>query len=162
VKSLIDFLFSNLIPFIIVASVIVRIFMGIKKTADRRKESQSDHEKEIPKKKERPEEIPDAWRLEPDDDDDDDDEPRPVRQPARQAAVPQVFSQPLSAPAVFDGQGFAALPSGPEPSRQPLLSREARQGSSAAARFFRRIDALPPMRQAVILAEILGPPKGMQ
>ncbi|MDR3337132.1 MAG: hypothetical protein LBT16_08005 [Treponema sp.] len=173
-ETLIAFLFSNLIPVIIVVSIIVRIVLSAKKAAERRKESPpvESNKQNTPPKKERPgtprtllsegeegsppAEAFDAWRLEPDED----DEPLPVF-PGNQAGLLRqaAFSPAAVADTGFGESSLIAEPAGVD--RPPRPSREPHKTPHGAA-VFPHIDALPPLRRAVILAEILGTPKGMQ
>jgi hypothetical protein len=153
VSDLLGFLFANLVPIVIVVSVIIRIYVSIKNAA--RKKAAP-----VPKPKQTEPEEPDAWRLEPDDDDD--------------GIVPAIYTKPAPPPEAVPAFPLSVDPvTDPEPAAPSLPFQEAaapgaafaavsHTGAAAPAGFFGRINALSPMRQAVVLAEILGPPKGME
>jgi hypothetical protein len=160
---LINFLFANLIPIIIVASVVLRIYKGMKSAADSR----------------RGKAAPALLREAEDQDEDetagdrgDDIQPRFY---LAESAPPRQTVQPPSPPLV-PFPGLRPL----ESSASGLIPKEAASrpgglsaGPLAALRqvpaspteavppaFFHRISSLRPMQQALVLSEILGPPRG--
>jgi hypothetical protein len=158
-SSPIDLLFSNLIPIIIVVSVVIRIFLGIKKAGDRRKEQEQEPAGPVYKQDDE-EEVADVWsRLRPDEDEEPDVPQTAIPQETfSRPLLTQVYEQAASPPEVSLGGPEPLIAQAQTPGEMPPASAE---NSSPAAAFFRRINALSPMRQAVILAEILGPPKGV-
>ncbi|MDR0730894.1 MAG: hypothetical protein LBF63_04440 [Treponema sp.] len=140
-RNLLDFIFENLIPIIIVTSVIIRIFVGIKNSARRQSAA--------PVPKTNADDGMDVWsRLKPDDDDDGGRaKPEPYRAPAE-------YSRPLLTPdPLHEAPPPAAV------TRPPAVERESPAAPGPGP--LDRLDKLPPLRRAVILAEILGPPKGL-
>jgi hypothetical protein len=141
-----EFLFANLIPIVVVVSIVIRIYTGMKKAAAAGNQSGAPVFRE---------------QEEPDEEDD-----------TGEALVPppqKDFSRPLLTSTAFEGQTFPP-PENPhlliasplsDSTMREGLPREAERNNFAAPDFFSRIGGLPPMKQAVILSEILGPPKGM-
>jgi hypothetical protein len=149
-RSLIDLLFSNLIPIIIAVSVVIRIVMGIKKAGDRKRETP---EPQVYKRDDE-EETADVWsRLRPDDDDEEDEQYQAPIDPAAFSRPLLTQSYELAAPLEAPPEALAASPA-PEEIPPGV-------GHSPTAAFFLRIGRLSPLRQAVIMAEVLGSPKGM-
>jgi hypothetical protein len=151
---LVNFLFSNLIPIIIVVSVVLRIYKGMKSAADSRRGKTAP----IPVQEAEEQDgdgTEEEWGR-------DDTQPRfylaesaPPRQTVQPPSlVPLPGLRPLEDPvtAAPHPGGTAAQPI----SRQAPVSPAA----EAAPAFFRRIRALRPMQQALVLSEILGPPRG--
>jgi hypothetical protein len=178
-KNLLNFIFDNLIPIIIVVSVVIRIFAGIKKSASREKAAPP-----VPVVRQDDEEV-DVWsRLRPDPDDEEEEE-YPASLPSTAGpAVPAPFQtiRPLLMPAPSLGGPPPAPPANPDPgiarpfapvttgiepiaaapdNAEPGLT--ARPPGQAASRRgpLDRLNSLPPLRRAVVLAEILGAPKGL-
>jgi hypothetical protein len=148
-KDLLITLLVSVGPIVIMIPVIIKLVLGTRKNAAAREEAQ-------PVLAPVQNEEPGAWSLVPDDD---------------EGEVP-VKPTPIPAPAVFSKSQFATLPSSepafpassdPAPPEPPLFREvpSARTKSPPAAGLFGHIGHLSPIRQAVILAEILGPPKGM-
>jgi hypothetical protein len=144
-RSLISLLLSNLIPIVIVVSVFIRIYAGIKNAAKKRQAPQA-----ISNVQE--EEDLDVWkRLEPDDE----EETLPVQ--------PEVFTRPLLMPAAPEGASpEVPVSTAPLAPLEPAPSYEMPQDNFRAAAFFRNVNRLPHLQQAVIFTEILGTPKGME
>jgi hypothetical protein len=186
-RDLLDFIFSNIVPILVVVSIAIRIIGGMKGGARKKQAAQArgnlfEEEKLVEK-----EEYVEVWdRLKPDAEEGSlpglvqgkgtggpreqggvhppAGEIRPLLTPA-----PPVFPRPAPPPL-----GTAASFSPPAPSLAPELSlsgpaappveAEARRpapGGKPAAAFPRRIENLSPLRRAVILAEILGAPRGL-
>jgi hypothetical protein len=145
-ETLIALLFSNLIPIIIVVSIIVRIYLSMKNAANSRKKVQAP----APVQEEDDDEV--TWMT-------------PEQELYREEASPSEPAVSSLAPAIntIPGGDFSAeiLKAWPGETRAPLPSRES-QKTPGKPPVFRRIDALPPLQQAIVLAEILGTPKGMQ
>ncbi|MDR3193376.1 MAG: hypothetical protein LBT87_09960 [Treponema sp.] len=153
---LINFLFSNLIPIIIVVSVVLRIYGGIKNAAASRRGTapsmpvqeaeERDEDETGNAERDRGDDIPPRFYL-------------AESKPPRQAAPP-----PL--PSLVSLPGLGSLDSVP-PGLTPRLGSQTAGGLPAEPRqvpapaFFRRIKALRPMQQALVLSEILGSPRGM-
>jgi hypothetical protein len=165
---LINFLLSNLIPVIIVVSVVLRIYAGMKSAAGSRRR------KAVPTLvQEAEEQGEDETAREEDRNGGDDVQPRFY---LAESAPPRQIVHPPS-PSLVPLPNFRSLedsvPSGLSPKTEAPHSgaRAARPAfrqapaSPAAATpapvFFRRIGALRPMQQALVLSEILGPPRGM-
>jgi hypothetical protein len=177
-RYLLDFIFANLIPIIIVVSVVIRIFAGIKKSAAR-----TQAEPPVPDSRQ-DEEVIDVWsRLRPDNEEEDEDgkDEAPSTGPADPYAI-----RPLLMPA--PPLGFPAPPVSPAPaiarpfvpvtmkSAAPVVAEldkpqrtddpyrtdeESPQTAAAGPGPLDRLNSLPSLRRAVVLAEILGPPKGL-
>ncbi|MDR1443828.1 MAG: hypothetical protein LBI94_03005 [Treponema sp.] len=157
-RSLLNLIFENLIPIIIVVSVVIRIIAGVKKSAASRSEAAP----AVPDNRstDSPQDEEDVWsRLMPDDEEDEapPQEVRPLLMPAPSLGSPAFpaspgpsFAQPFAPvtiaiePAVPD-RAEAAEPDGETPQSGPLD----------------RLNGLPLLRRAIVLAEILGPPKGL-
>jgi hypothetical protein len=173
-RSLISLLLSNLIPIVIAVSIFIRIYTGIKKAVASSKKGEQPQPVVNNQRDDDGEEEPDVWeRLRPDDEDEEEIVPAP----------PGVFTRPLLMPAA---PGTQFVPSAPPVSAAPLVaapleaifestlepdiphpkplapSHELPQENFRVAAFFRNVNRLPPLQQAVIFAEILGPPKGME
>jgi len=140
--ALISTLLSFLVPVVIVVSIVVRVYRTIKGMKDSRKNPLQATGPSI-----RPSKTDDEDDWKPPQLDDDDDVPAAVTAP-----VPRKQPAPLhNAPAASSAYDLPPVP------------REPEQAASAAPpEFFRRLEAKPLMQQAVILAEVLGPPKGME
>jgi len=82
---------------------------------------------------------------------DDEDE----RQFAPTAAPPSVQNQK-------DSGGAYSLPISMESALKPPPPKKAKTPSAEPAHGFLNLNHLSPMKQAVVLAEILGPPKGSE
>jgi hypothetical protein len=155
---LINFLFSNLIPIIIVVSVVLRIYGGLKNAAASRRKAAS-----------RPVREAEEW----DEDEtagEDDIQPRfsaAEEEPPRQAVhqpSPSLVSLPRLNPLDSASSGLipeaaAIRTAGALPAASPQVP--ASPAAVPIPVFFRRISALRPMQQALVLSEILGPPRGM-
>jgi hypothetical protein len=134
---LISALLSFLIPIVIVVSIVVRVSGVIKNLRDSQKNPLRAAGPSIQTKTEGLDDE-DDWKP-PELDDDDD---VPVTAP--------VYRTP--APYAAGGSAYDLTP----------VPREPEAAPAAAPEFFRRLEARPIMQQAVILAEVLGPPKGME
>ena len=135
-RNLLDTIFDNLIAIIIVVSVVIRIFVGIKNsTASRRRSAAV-----VPQVG--ADDEGDVWsRLKPDNDDDEErGRPEPYHAPA--AAIAQPFEPVITTRPL---EAVVEKPNAERPDRGPLD----------------RLNRLPPLRRAVVLAEILGPPRGL-
>jgi hypothetical protein len=195
-RSLLDFIFANLIPIIVVASIALRLIGGIKGRARGRPRAPIPDPVEEPKAEEEP--YIDVWeRLKPDDDQDGAPAGPPYNRgpggaytgeapltrerlqalsqaPGNggQGAPEGAFSRPLLMPEPSGGQPppaidpnpvidqpFEPVLAGPPPAAPP--ARESRLTGRAAGGPLGRVEALSPLRRAVVLAEILGPPRGL-
>jgi hypothetical protein len=140
--GIISALLSFLIPIVIVVSIVVRVYGAIKGARDSRKNPLQATGPSI-----RPPEHDDEDEWKPPQLDDDDDVPGAVTAPVTRKPAISVHNAP-SASSVYD---------------LPPVAREPEQTAPAAPpEFFHRLEAKPIMQQAVILAEVLGPPKGME
>jgi hypothetical protein len=188
-RSLLDFIFANLIPIIVVVSVAVRVIGGLRGRARRRPQAPIPDRVEEAKAEE--ETYIDVWdRLKPDDDEDGAQGPysqgpggahaeaAPLTRERIQALSPPegTFSRPLLMPepsggeqpppaATIDPNPVIARPfepalAGPPPAGDPP-ARESRIAGQAAPGPLGRVEGLSPLRRAVVLAEILGPPRGL-
>jgi hypothetical protein len=188
-RSLINLLLSNLIPIVIAVSIFIRIYVSIKNAIASNKKRQSQQAEQDDDDKE--EEL-DVWkRLQPDDEEETIPvQPgvfaRPLLMPAAPggaslevlggaspevpgtrfipSTLPPVSAAPLSAlplESAFEPDIPSLAPAAPlfKPSAP---SHELPQDNFRAAAFFRNVNRLPPLQQAVIFAEILGTPKGME
>ncbi|MDR1637144.1 MAG: hypothetical protein LBR93_07385 [Treponema sp.] len=166
---LINFLLSNLIPIIIVVSVVLRIYRGLKSSADSRRG------KAGPVLFREAEEQ-DETALEEDRDMGDDIQPRfylaesaPPRQIPVQPPAPSLVPLSELKPLESASSGLIpketafhpeALQAEPWPALRQVPPSPAEIPPPVPA-FFRRISALRPMQQALVFSEILGPPRGM-
>jgi hypothetical protein len=172
-RNLLNLIFENIIPIIIVVSVITRVLAGMKKSSASRRRAVPPVP-DIRQEREDEDEEADVWsRLRPDPDDGEDEEAAglPVRPP-----VPAI--RPLLMPA--PSFGGPPLPSPPPANPDPVIARpfapvtlmtelegpkpdaKARPPQAASGPGpLDRLNSHPPLRRAVILAEILGAPKGL-
>jgi hypothetical protein len=67
------------------------------------------------------------------------------------SAIPQAAPAPVSAPYIWQGSS---------PAETIHVSAGARRARADGA-FWRKLTALPPLEQGIIMSEILGPPKGL-
>jgi hypothetical protein len=146
-SDLLGLILSNLIPIIIVVSVAIRIVTGIKKSAASRERG---NPAAVSVSRRDNDDGDNVWsRLKPDDDGEEERGPyqasaeqsrpllKPPRKPVISAAPVPVFAQPLEPAAEKPG------PAVPAPGPLDHLNK------------------FSPLRRAVILAEILGPPRGL-
>jgi hypothetical protein len=152
-RNLLDLIFANLIPIIIVVSVVIRIFVGIKNSARGQSATL------VPKTS--ADDDGDVWsRLKPDDDDDERGKPEPYR-------LPVGNSQPLLTPVpppekpVFSAATVLAQPLESAAERPGIERLGMERPGIPGPGPLDRLDKLSPLRRAVVLAEILGPPKGL-
>jgi hypothetical protein len=168
---LINFLFSNLIPIIIVVSVVLRIYGGMKNAANSRRgkagpalvreaEEQDEDERAREEDRDREDDVQPKFFLA---------ESAPPRQIPVQPPAPSLVPLPELKPlesassglipkeAVFQPQ---ALQAEPWPALRQVPPSPGEIPPPVPA-FFRRISALRPMQQALVLSEILGIPRGM-
>jgi hypothetical protein len=186
-RNLLNFIFANLVPILVVVSIVLRIIGGMKSQARKKQLSQTLQDDPAGEQEpEEKEEYADVWsRLRPDE-----EEARPspvygrgsggvrgdIHLPAQEirpllmpvpATVPprpRAVPPPLSPVLPFKPEPPLFEPES-EPTSEVMevtieTKRETPGGNSAAA-FFRRIENLSPLRRAVILAEILGSPRGL-
>jgi hypothetical protein len=165
-RNLLDFILANLIPVIVVVSIVLRIIGGIRSGARKKSQDPALNRAEDPGFEE--EGYAGVWeRLKPDEESPPDlargrssagagpsppppPEIRPLLMPAgpsRPAPAPVLFSPPEPEVPLFE-------PKAPGDVRQKPVEKRS------PAPFFHRIENLSPLRRAVILAEILGPPRG--
>jgi hypothetical protein len=156
---LINFLFSNLIPIIIVVSVVLRIYGGLKSAADSRRKAAS-----------RPVREAEEWDEDETAGEEEEADIQPRFYPAESAPPRQTAPQPSpSLVPLPETETLAGHFAAPKPVLYPggAVPAEPRQlaagtaGDAPAALFFRRVGALHPMQQALVLSEILGPPPGL-
>jgi hypothetical protein len=162
--TLINVLFSFLVPVIIIVSVIARVYGAVK---DIRKTARNNSSRKLPSPPPAAKSAAPLWRegfnpevneadewMPPEADDEDDWKPPKLEEDIKPTAVSVLAACPqLSVKPPAPVPGLAE-----KPGYTPLISGEAEQAAVPA--FFRRLEAMPYMRQAVILTEILGPPKG--
>jgi hypothetical protein len=153
--ALISVLFSFLVPVVIVVSIVVRVYGAIKGAKDSRKNPlQASGPVIRPPVKPLAADADDDWK--PPELDEDDDVPAPVtRKPPAPKVAANTRGRP-SIPAIKPGAIAASVYD------LPQVLREPERETPAVPEFFRRLEAKPLMQQAVILAEVLGPPKGME
>jgi hypothetical protein len=172
-RYLLNFIFDNLIPIIIVVSVAVRIITGMKNTAARgRGGAPPVSTPAVPRG--RPDDAErDVWsRLSSDDDEDEEDEHAAA---GEAAPLPPHEIRPLLMPAsVLSGPPPPLINPGPVIARpfdpvassiKPVAAEPDREGvplqTAPGSRLLDRLNSLSPLRRAVVLTEILGPPKGL-
>jgi hypothetical protein len=172
-EYLIQFLLSNIIPIIIVVSIVLRIYGGMKNAANsrRRKAAQAQSPARLQEQK-----APDEDETAPEEDwesDDDDIRPRfytaesaPPRQtlPPPPPLVPLPEIKPLDSAAsrpIFEAAAPDPLDTFQAAARPALRQLAASPAESASSAFLCRISALRPMQQALVMSEILGPPRGL-
>jgi hypothetical protein len=188
-RYLLNFLLANLVPIIIVASIAIRILRGMRNSAASRKRGEPPVP--VPDNRQDDDEGDVWSRLKPDNEDDDEDQDSPPipaygRGPGgnygalydlttaapREPDQPQAgFSRPLlmPAPSLIEtpppppvspvpgiGQPFDPVAVTAEPGEDYQSARRA-----AGQGPLDRLNSLPPLRRAVVMAEILGPPKGL-
>jgi hypothetical protein len=188
-RDLLDFILANFIPVIMVVFIVLRIIGGIKSGARKNPQAPVFDSAEDPEPEEEEEEYAGAWeRLKPDGESPPDltrdrssagyagstgagqglfpppsPEARPLLMPALSPRPgPPPVSSPLFSPPVPPPLSPVPLPPEvlpPEPEAPGDPKQRAAEGESPAP-VFRRIEKLSPLRRAVILAEILGPPRG--
>jgi hypothetical protein len=151
---LINTLLSFLVPIVIVVTVVTRIYRTIKSAKDSQKTPLRATGLSI--RPPEPADDEDDWKP-PELDENDD-------APAATAPVPASRKPPASVNTPIRPSVPAALPNAAAVSAYdlPPVSREPEQVRPAVPDFFRRLETRPIMQQAVILAEVLGPPKGME
>jgi hypothetical protein len=197
-RDLLNFIFSNIVPILVVVSIAIRIIGGLKGGARKRQQAQGPGNLFEEEKPVGEEEYVEVWdRLKPDAEDGSQPglaqgkgpgvardpsgvrlpagEIRPLLMPAYSGAPafpqPRAAPPPLSPVPLFTPELLPSKPEGPEaPSLAPELSlsgpaappveAETRRPAPGAP-FPRRIENLSPLRRAVILAEILKPPRGL-
>jgi hypothetical protein len=137
INYLVNFLFANLIPIIVVVSIVLRIYSGMKSAAGSRRRKAVP----TPVQEEGEDREPKFYLAEP-------APPRPV---PRQTAPPPSSLVPLPSP---PAGAVSAVPRPGQPG--------AGTARTAPAVFFRRIGVLHPMQQALVLSEILGPPRALR
>jgi hypothetical protein len=150
-NALINFLFANLIPIIIVVSVILRIYSGMKNAAGsrRRKMTPQVQGREAPEDETTPatdregEDIQPKFYLAESD-------------PPRQIVPPPASLVPLPEINSLDSASSGSIfkPAAPDPAGSLQVE--------VSPAFLRRIGALRPMQQALVLSEILGSPRGIK
>jgi hypothetical protein len=154
---LVNFLFSNLIPIIIVVSVVLRIYKGMKSAADSRRGKTAPTL--IQEAEEQDEDETAGENIQPRFYLAESAPPRQIVQPPSPSLVPlSGLRPPESAASGLISKEAASRP-GVLPA-EPLPALRQVPASPAASAFFRRISALRPMQQALVLSEILGPPRG--
>jgi hypothetical protein len=152
--ALVNTLLSFIVPVVIVVSVVVRVYGAIKGAKNPRKNPQGSGGTAAAYGSQRsgPAIRPPVKPLDNDDDwkppelDEDDDVPV-VKTPVPRKPVSVHASRAAPAASAYD---------------LPPVPREPERETPAVPEFFWRLEARPLMQQAVILAEILGPPKGME
>ncbi|MDR0400508.1 MAG: hypothetical protein LBH51_06140 [Treponema sp.] len=164
-RSLLNFILANLVPLIVVVAVILRIINSMKAVTGKKAAPAALGDQEEGGED-------DAWsRLRPDEDEGDAAgyaAPRPAARPAAPSPDPAI--RPLLMPAsLLDGP-----PSPPPASLDPVIAPPFDPVSTAPAAEGRppagapgpgpldRLNRLSPLRRAVVLAEILGKPRGME
>jgi hypothetical protein len=174
-RYLLNFIFDNLVPIIIVTSVAIRIITGMKKGAARKRSAPPVSTPAAVPRSQPDDRESDVWsRLRPDDDDDDDEDDEDGEAAAE--ALPQAI-RPLLMRAPDLGGPLPPPPVNPDPGiARPFdpvavgiepIAAEPKRGLPRAAPGpgpspLDRLNSLSPLRRAVVLAEILGKPKGME
>jgi hypothetical protein len=188
-RNLLNFIFANLVPILVVVSIVLRIIGGMRSQARKKQLSQTLQDDPAGEQEpEEEEEYTDVWsRLRPDDEEARPSpvyervsggvhgtgvhlpvqEIRPLLMPVPSAAPPPLLPRadpsPLSPVPPFKPETPPFESPIFEPasrSLEPEIKREG-AGKNSAAAFFQRVENLSPLRRAVILAEILGPPRGL-
>jgi hypothetical protein len=204
-RGLLNFIFANVVPIIVVVSIVLRIIGGMRNQARKKSQVPDAHTGRVEEQTDEEEDYAGVWdRLKPDEDPPPDlaygrsssrnsggsfsgisgaglspppvrAEIRPLLMPASSPsprpgpAPPPLVSPPLSPPPVSSLP--ISPPLSPVSSLEPAVLRfETKEPEAETKRetpenrapvpFFRRIENLSPLRRAVILAEILGPPRG--
>jgi hypothetical protein len=184
-RNLLNFIFANLIPIVVVVSIALRIIGGVKSHARKKQPPQTPGD--FIDGQEDEEEYSGVWdRLKPD------EEAPPNLASGKDSGAshdaggvypPVRDIRPLLMPALSplprSGPAPSSLFSPAAPLTPPLFTPETPPfeletviepeieakregpGERPSAAFFRRLEKLPPLRRAVILAEILGPPRGL-
>jgi hypothetical protein len=184
-RDLLNFIFANLIPILVVVSIALRIIGGMKSHARKKQPPQT--LRDLVEEQKDEEEYSAVWdRLQPDEEEAGPDsvygkdsgafhgaggvspaiqDIRPLLMPApsplpRSGPVPSLLSPALPlAPPLFTPEAVLFKP---ETAGEPeIRTKRKSPGERSAAAFFSRLEKLPPLRRAVILAEILGPPRGL-
>jgi hypothetical protein len=159
-RNLLDLIFSNLIPIIIVVSVAIRIIAGVKNAARRRgavpgRGGNNEDDRDDG------EDVADVWsRLKPDDDDEGE---RRVPSPAGLSRPLPAQAPPPRPPAISVTPAIvqpliAEEPGEPDTDRLAAGKPDAKNPAPGP---LDRLNKLPPLRRAVIFAEILGSPKAL-
>jgi hypothetical protein len=153
-NNLINFLFANLIPIVVVVSIVLRIYAGMKNNAGARRNRTAP----VQEQDEEDETAGEGSRL-----GEEGSQPRfylaesaPPRQSVSHAPASSLVPLPEISP--LD----SAPPAGFVPAEgRPGLRQAAIAPVEPVPGLFHRIAALRPMQQALVLSEILGPPKGL-
>jgi hypothetical protein len=178
-RSLLNFIFANIVPIVVVVSIVLRIIGGIKSGARKKSQVPDAHTGRVEEQTDGEEDYAGVWdRLKPDEDSPPDLaygrsfsgtsgaglSPPPVRAKIRPLLMPSSpFPQrpppPVSPPfSLAPSLETEILPF--ELKKPEVETKRETPENRAPAPFFRRIENLSPLRRAVILAEILGPPRG--
>jgi hypothetical protein len=151
-NNLINFLFANLIPIIVVVSIVLRIYTGMKNNAGARRNRTAP----VQEQDDEDETAGEGSRL-----GEEGSQPRfylAESAPPRQSVSPAPSLVPLPEIGSLD----SAPPAGFVPEGRPGLRQAAIAPEEPLPDLFHRIAALRPMQQALVLSEILGPPKALQ
>jgi hypothetical protein len=149
-ETLISTLLSFLVPIVIVVTIVVRVYGVIKGLKDSKNNPLQATGPSI-----RPPEPKDEDDWKPPELDDDDDVPTAVTAPRPVTRKPPAPAYKAPAPVSYAyGSSAYDLP--------PVPLEPEQAAPAAPPEFFRRLEVKPLMQQAVILAEVLGLPKGME
>jgi hypothetical protein len=176
-RNLLDFIFANLIPIIVVVSIALRIIGGMRSQARKKAQVPGGHTGRVEEQVVEEEDYAGVWdRLKPDEEsppalapggssggNSDTGGPPPVQSEIRPLLMPASFPLPRRGPAPVPPLSVSPLFSPVLPAEPKEPEMETKQESVEARSvllFFRRIESLSPLRRAVILAEIMGPPRG--
>jgi hypothetical protein len=93
----------------------------------------------------------------------DEEDETPFRRQAAEAAVTHAAPRAyVSEPPVFDAHDDSAKEAAASPAAEAEAPRVTAGGNSRTNRGFpQKLDTLPPLKRALVMAEILGKPKGM-
>ncbi|MCL2381454.1 MAG: hypothetical protein FWC64_07645 [Treponema sp.] len=151
--------FSNVI-FIAVA---LAIFIGRTVAQARKKREAEEEEARNPQQKPAAPRVPPVHFQEKDDDD---YVPGYLRKPAaaQGAAGSRTAAKPTKKPSPLAAKAAPALKMDilPEPAPAPAVSVRPWVAASGRREFAFNLNHLSPLKQAVVMAEVLGQPKGMQ
>jgi hypothetical protein len=168
-RDLLNFIFANLVPIIVVVSIALRIIGGMKGRKKQPFQGFAGEEEGEDEEQGPGEEYIEVWdRLQPDEESR--PSPGPVKGPGGGPVHPPVQNtRPLLMPAPGRPGPSRPVPAplGPPPlnpvpaPRGPAPRPPEPEAPAKKAPVFRRLENLSPLRRAVILAEILGPPRGL-